>query len=220
MITIGARMKHLRGKQSAADFCNALQVSTSAWYRYETGERKPDAETLVKLAEQGFNPSWILTGKGSERIGGESEQSDLPWSQYVFVPRYAVTASMGGGAQVNSEQIVDYYAFRKQFLDFLGVSTKSAAVIRLRGRSMTGALEDRDTVLVDLSDRQLTIGHRDIYVLRLTDGDELFAKYVTRQPAGGLLIESSESSGIAPMQRDEHEVLVLGRVRWLGRTFL
>ena len=36
----------------------------------ETGKGKPSADTLLRLAELGFSPTWILTGMGPMRLGG------------------------------------------------------------------------------------------------------------------------------------------------------
>lgn len=34
---------------------------------YERGNRVPDAETLLKLVEMGFDANWLLTGKGKPK---------------------------------------------------------------------------------------------------------------------------------------------------------
>jgi phage repressor protein C with HTH and peptisase S24 domain len=218
-MTIGYRLIKVRGSMHQSEIATALQIAQATWSRYEKGERTPDAEALQKLSEMGWNVNWILTGKGSERGDGDAESK---WSSYALVPRYSVTASMGGGHAIDSEQIVDYFAFRRQYLDFLGVSEKSAAVIRLRGDSMTGVLETLDTVMVDLASRTVmppnAVLEDSIYVLRLADGNDLLAKFVAAMPNGMLRIRSSVASGLQELLQPAENVLIMGKVVWFGRS--
>lgn len=227
-VSIGERVKLMRGLRLQSEFATALQTSQPMLSRTERGASMPTTEMLIAVAQLGWNPLWVLTGQGAPRIDEHSEAAPVVDAQelpgFVLVPRYNISASMGPGIDVQSEQIVDYYAFRLQFLEFIGVLQENAAVIRLRGRSMEGVLEDRDTVLVDLADRRIMPAREgrkeDIYVFRISGDNELFAKFASALPDDMIRLRSSESSGLPDVMRKVEDVVVLGRVRWMGRTIV
>lgn len=45
-----------------------LKVAVSSYQYYERDERLPDAAFLARMAALGWNPLWLLTGQGPERI--------------------------------------------------------------------------------------------------------------------------------------------------------
>ena len=62
-----------------------------------------------------------------------------------MVPRYEISASAGGGAAVYSEQIVDYLAFKTDWVrDHLRLPPEAIALINVTGDSMEPALSDGD----------------------------------------------------------------------------
>lgn len=69
----GDRIRVARGKLSQADFAKVLGIGLSTLRRYESGERGPDAEVLLRLAEVGHDPTWILLGRPSE-LNEKSDQ--------------------------------------------------------------------------------------------------------------------------------------------------
>ncbi len=86
----------------------------------------------------------LLDGGGGSLEAGNDE--------YVRVPRYEVAASAGGGAFIESEQIVDYLTFRAEWVrNALGVALNQLALINVIGDSMEPSLSEGDVVLLDLS---------------------------------------------------------------------
>lgn len=68
---IGARIKKIRGQLTQKEFADLLGVGRTSVVRYESGERTPDAEFLVKLnVIYKVQPLWLLTGQGAD-IAGE-----------------------------------------------------------------------------------------------------------------------------------------------------
>lgn len=65
---IGARLARIRGQRSQADFAPLIGIHKNTVGTYERGEREIGAEVLARLAELGWNPLWLLTGHGPERI--------------------------------------------------------------------------------------------------------------------------------------------------------
>jgi phage repressor protein C with HTH and peptisase S24 domain len=243
-------LKKVRGDRSQREIAAALDVAVNTWRRYEMGEREPSTELLRGLAGMGWNPTWVLTGEGEERLapegeaeaegaatGGDAEaprrgrasnspqraQAALDVGQpdvgdYVFVPHLSVSASAGHGQIIDSEQIVAWMAFRRSYLQMLGVPARAACLIRVRGDSMYPDLREGDTVLVDTTDTTPTRRPR-IYVMREPGTEHLIVKRITRAEDGALQISGADHWPPQVIPPDGPQPLLVGRVRWSGRTW-
>lgn len=61
-----------------------MGVYKNTYSRWERGEREPSASDLARLVLEGWNVNWLLTGRGSERLGAGSGVApeaahDLSW---------------------------------------------------------------------------------------------------------------------------------------------
>jgi transcriptional regulator with XRE-family HTH domain len=66
----GALLRKVRGKMTREAFSELLGVSSSTVVRYESNERAPDAEFLLRLnVLYGLDPLYVLTGK-TANLGG------------------------------------------------------------------------------------------------------------------------------------------------------
>lgn len=192
------RIKVVRGFFSQEEFAGKVGVHKNTAARWERGERCPDAQDLFKItiAFPEFAPEWLLTGEGSMRRGEGTERETAgplavvgqePPEGYIRVPRYDIAASAGGGAMVHSEQVVDYLAFRKEWLQgSLGVSPSSVAVISVMGDSMEPYLADGDLILVDTSVTR--IENNAVYVIHV-DGS-LLVKRIQKKIDGTVIVKS------------------------------
>jgi len=140
----------------------------------------PDAEYLNKIRKAGADTHYILTG---ERIKEVREQafatetirlSREDTDGFVSVPRYDIQVSAGGGTFEQSEQIVDYFKFKKSWLSKRGLDPMHLTMVEVTGDSMEPLLTSGDVVLVDHSDTKLKTGQA--YVLRIYH--ELLVKYI------------------------------------------
>ena len=106
-------------------------------------------------------------------------------------------------------------AFRRYWIKhYLRADPAKLAVISVKGDSMDGVLNDRDAILIDLSDVAPTGG---LYVVR--QGDDLMVKRV-QKVAGGRLLLLSANPAYVPVEVDparEVDFAVVGRVVWFGR---
>lgn len=68
-------VRHELGKTQKM-MSSALGLGASTWQRLESGLNAPSGETLLRIAELGFNPGWVLTGVGPKKLG--DSQSGLP----------------------------------------------------------------------------------------------------------------------------------------------
>lgn len=81
-------------------------------------------------------------------------------SEFVFIPRYDVRAAAGHGAWNDDEKPQFTMAFRRYWIDnFLRVSAKDLSVISVKGDSMEGVLNDRDSILVNHADNDPRKGY-------------------------------------------------------------
>ena len=64
-MTVGERLKKIRGSEPVAGFAARLGVHYNTIRRYESGEREPDASFIRRLWERfGVEPNWLVTGEG------------------------------------------------------------------------------------------------------------------------------------------------------------
>lgn len=239
------RLQKIRGEDSQREVARRLGIAVNTWRRYEAGERAPDFGVLSGLAKLGWNPTWVLTGEGEERLSPGPEADGSPpesvatatqatdekpapkrrsapeptdLSEYALVPHLSVRAAAGAGQVVESEQIVAWMAFRRTYLQMLGVPARNACLVRVRGDSMEPDLRDGDTVLVDTSDVVVRDRAR-IYVLRYQGSPELVVKSVKRNADGAWDVVGGPHWPRATIEADADKPLVVGRVRWSGRTW-
>lgn len=84
IMTIGERIKELRGTIPQDEFSKRIEVHKNTVGRWERGERSPDSADLNKILTTfpDINPTWLLTGEGEIRRGkgavvGEALDEDL-----------------------------------------------------------------------------------------------------------------------------------------------
>lgn len=68
--TIAARLLLVRqtSQLSQRNFSRHSGVAFRTWQTIEAGGNVPSGETLLKLSALGWNPGWILTGRGPMRL--------------------------------------------------------------------------------------------------------------------------------------------------------
>lgn len=143
----------------------------------------------------------------------------VDFDDYTFVPHLSVRAGAGIGQVVESEQIVAWMAFRKSYLQMLGVPSSAACLIRVRGHSMDPYLRNGDTILVDTSDTVVT-AREGVYAFRVDATDELAVKTITlaKDAPGAWLVKGGDHWPEQVLE-DADKPIILGRVRWSGRTW-
>lgn len=143
-----------------------------------------------------------------------ADRKDLE-KEYVLVPRYNVQVSAGGGALVESEQVVDHLAFKGEWIrSTMHLQPSDLVLITAMGDSMYPTIRQGDLLLLDKSQQEV----RDdaIYVLRLNGG--LIAKRLQKLFDGSIQIKSDNrvyDPQTVPMDR-VGELTIIGRVVWIG----
>lgn len=159
---------------------------------------------------------YAQTHQESPHVVKDTLGNPVDLAEFVFIPRYAAKASAGHGADTQDcGKPLFSMAFRRYWIKhYLRADPANLAVISVKGDSMDGVLNDRDAILIDLSDVTPTGG---LYVVRLA-GD-LMVKRVQKMPGGRFLLLSAnpayKEAEVDPGQ--EADFAVVGRVVWFGR---
>ncbi|MBZ0253104.1 MAG: helix-turn-helix transcriptional regulator [Candidatus Methylomirabilis sp.] len=195
---------------SSAQFAGKIGEKTHRLQDIELRKQRAPGDVLAKIAEQfRINGTWLLTGSGSMRPPATLE----PPEDFVLLPRYNVRAAAGAGAAVESEQIVDWLAFRREWVaSRLRVQPKELALIEAHGDSMAPKIRAGDLLLVNLADRKLKTGN--VYVVR--SGDELQVKRVQVRADSSVVLLSDNPAYPPEEMAKKARPEVLGRVLWVG----
>jgi phage repressor protein C with HTH and peptisase S24 domain len=136
----------------------------------------------------------------------------------VYVPRYDLKASAGGGASVHDESIVDHLAFKRDWLvKTLDCKPDSVCVIQVRGDSMTPTFNDADLLLLDT--RHTNSRSEGVYVIQLKGA--LLVKRLRFKISGVVdVISDNVKYGLESLTSEEVDRLtIIGRVVWHGSKF-
>ena len=187
--------------------------------------------TLLKIQEvTNCDLNWLLTGKGEPFPNAQTVEpphqtacngltdtrgNPIDSEDFVYIPYYNVELSAGNGSWVDSEYPLYSLAFRRDWLrTYVSTQIDKLSVVRVRGDSMQGVLEDGDTILVD---HTKTTPYDGIYAIRIEN--EVFVKRVQRVLNKLHII--SENPNYKPFEidlTDEYQnFAIIGKVVWLGR---
>lgn len=135
-------------------------------------------------------------------------------NDYQLVPRSSVHARAGNrDLIVESEQVVDYLAFKREWLArVLGITHGDVALIEVRGDSMEKTLFDGDLTLINL--RENTLDVEGVFVIQV--GGAVLVKRVQHNLDGSVTIKSDNPKYDAVTLRGEdlNQLKVAGRVVW------
>lgn len=109
----------------------------------------------------------------------------------IQVPQFSLSASMGPGNEVSSEDIVDYVTINEKHLMKAGVTPSQAAIIEVEGDSMNDTYYDGELVIVDRTPVLRLAGK--VYVL-WSERMGLQAKRLTTSPDGSEIEIISDNS--------------------------
>ena len=193
---------------SVADLARAVGVSDNAIYKWVSGRGQPSMISLVNLARAArVSIEWLATGQDTPK--GEARGAES--GEYVYLPQNSVRSAVGRGT-VQSRQIVDYLAFKAEWMRrHIGIDPKSLMLVEAVSDSMAPTIDEGDLALVDLRDARFR--HDGVYVLRASG--ELSIKRIQRRPDGKLIIRN-DNAAYEPTVVTADSVNVVGHVIWIA----
>ena len=175
-------------------------------------------DVYVKLSEEKFVK--VYSGESGQEFSHKDLEKYIDRGvDFVYVPKYDVRASAGSGEIIHSEQIVDFLAFKLEWVKYhLRASEKSLVLISAVGDSMVPTIEDEDLLLIDTS--QETFSDDGIYCFTSNDFG-LSIKRLQRLPDGVILVKSDNAAyqqySLSAQQAEN--IKIIGKVVWSGRKF-
>jgi phage repressor protein C with HTH and peptisase S24 domain len=183
----------------------------------------PQSVTGVRKRRQ-IPPSWIVTVACKYSVSadwllfGESIQpAALPSAtqpSLTLIHKVKARLSAGTGSLETSAEFDGLYAFRTEFLTRKG-SVASMVLMDVFGESMSPAIEDGDTVLIDQSQTEIIPGR--IYAVGMDE--EVLVKFVDKTPGKYVLRSANEryEPTEVDLKREDLNVRIIGRVIWWCR---
>ena len=203
------RLRGIIAGGSLRAFSRECGLSEATLRSYLSGDTYPTLDRLEMIARAGkISPTELAFGTMHAAIAAGDDDT------YAYVPLYDARCSAGQGAWNERARVLVQLAFTRYSLRKKGLSPSDLACLRVDGDSMTGLLEDGDTVMIDLSRNALE--GEGVYVVLLDD--HLYAKRLQRQFDGSVLI-ISHNKEYQPMTvpRDRlGELQIIGRAVWAG----
>ncbi|WP_305955892.1 helix-turn-helix transcriptional regulator [Pseudomonas sp. F(2018)] len=209
---MGTRIEALAARVGGKrELANLSGIHETQLYKYIKGANAPSIAVAVALAQAGNESlDWLLLGKVPAAPVQSGDDEDI----YAYVPLYDARCSAGSGAWNERSRVLVNLSFTRYSLRKKGLTSTDLACLRVDGDSMTGLLEDGDTVMIDL--RRNTLEGEGVYVVMLDD--HLYAKRLQRQFDGSVLI-ISHNKEYQPMTVPKErlaELQIIGRVVWAG----
>lgn len=207
------RLREAIGSQSVLAFSKACGISDSLVRKY-LGGSLPGTDNLVLMARAAkVSIAWLAAGEGEKHQVGQATNR-IDDSTYAYVPLYDARCSAGSGAWNERSRVLVNLSFTRYSLRKKGLVPANLACLRVDGDSMTGLLEDGDTVMIDL--RRNALEGEGVYVVMLDD--HLYAKRLQRQFDGSVLIISHNAAYKEMMVPKDRlsELHIIGRVVWAG----
>lgn len=214
---IGDNIKKLREHLNLTqkEFGSKIGRSHQAIQKYESNET-PVKQAMLILISQAYNvnPDWLLNGTGKMFLG-ENKQQEV--SDIISIPYYPeVSAAAGSGALVYDESTVKHLQISSAIIN---ISTgDNVCLINATGNSMQPVIDDRDLLLVDLSQKLIT--DEGIYVIRLDT--TLVVKRVQKILNGIILISDNPQyppKEITAENFNENDAAVIGKVIAVIKNF-
>jgi phage repressor protein C with HTH and peptisase S24 domain len=151
------------------------------------------------------------------------EPPEPPSKSFAHIPVHEAGLSAGAGAENGTEHIVDFLAFRRDWLRKIGVSPSNAVLARACGDSMQPCIWDGDLVLIDRSRAEVPVrmpgsvtrSRSPIYAV-LDDGRARLKRI--ERPEDGQVILLSDNPDFPPEFAKIETLSIIGKVLWWGHT--
>lgn len=159
-------------------------------------------------------------------IGPPLDHGDRPpvadAEEFAHIPLHSAVLAAGEGHENGSEEVVDYLAFRREWLRKIGVSPSNAVLARAHGDSMQPCIWDGDMVLIDRSRNDIPVrkpgnGRARSPIFAVLDDGHARLKRIER-PEEGQVMLLSDNPDYPPQFAKIETLTIIGKVLWWGHT--
>ena len=249
MSSFGQRLREERERLGikVTDFGTQAGVQKNAQINYEADRRSPDSNYLSAAAKQGVDIYYVLTGRRTNlgpfhamsaffekkygpvfemaRKAAEMEAAiEASFGpQYIPIPVYDAFLAAGNGHLNDTDAVTGSLAFRKDWLNDMGLSRDSAVIATASGDSMEPTIHNGDMLLIDLDRTSVPARAREagdtrpsgIYAV-LDDGAARVKRVELAAPGTFALL--SDNPAFPVEFRPSDSMSIIGRVVWWGHT--
>ena len=205
-------------KISQAKLAEVLGVKSNTVWRWENQKATPSAETLMKIAEAlDTSPATLLVGGeiASPPTVDDSHVVRIP-EQLVKIKVLSFAACMGSGFDNEGENVEVIDELLLPIGDVGVTGPEEPFAVEVQGQSMSPTIEDGVRVIVNPN---IMPGRGEVcmarFLMRGYMRDAIKFYYPTAD--GGVVLKSSEKSGVPPMEFTAKE-LADGDVKIIGRV--
>lgn len=202
---------------------------SQAWLARQVGITQPTINGLIRNPGKGTKHLYDIARHLQTNVDYLMGRTDdpspsalpLPTQEEIaemlgmqLIPEVDIAFSMGAGSVVDEFAEVRMVPFRVDWLTRLtGGGPADVALTRGIGDSMMPTILDDDDILINRADQ--TIRQQD-RIWALSYGDLGMIKRVRRLPSGIFQL-ISDNPAVTPIEAVQDELVVIGRVVWIGR---
>ncbi len=193
---------------SQANLAKVLSVSRSAITQAKRNDSIPKKWIFELSRLYNLNPTWLEKGTGPT-FSNQNNYQEI----FLQVPKVRARLSAGDGSFETEPEIEEFYSFRNDWLSKKGKS-EDMVLMDIIGNSMEPELKERDTVLIDQSQKAVLAGA--IYAVGLDD--TIVVKRLEKRPKELVLLSENRSYPPISFRGEEmNSVRIIGKVIWICR---
>lgn len=205
-----------------------LGIAGNTWQRYELANEPPNSSVLAKLAAEGIDTHWLLTGEGamlrkpSAAHGGFSDlppshmaEDEIGGSGFVRIPHLRIRTT-DSGVRIDDLSLEGALAFKRSWLrTTFEAEPETLMIVEMEGEAMEPALRDGDLLLIDTAQPRLR--GDGIYAFRVQG---TLAIRRLQMKLDGSVVISSDNPTAGPSETFSAEnarmLDIVGRAIWAG----
>lgn len=220
----GKRLRWARtraGYSTAKDAARSARIGEVSFRAYENDQHGFSKHATALAKAFGVSVEWLLDGgptpqEDPPRLGELGTPLDLSGRFGIeLVRKVDITYAMGDGSVVEDYPETDFLPFSLGFLrQFTRGSTERLFIATGIGDSMEPTLRRDDLVMIDASQARVAIQD---HVWALSYAGTGMIKRV-RRLSGGRVQLLSDNPNVPPLDADEEEIHIVGKVVWSARV--
>lgn len=218
MVNLNDRILYIRKNNkikpniSEYEFAKALGTYPVKFAEIRSGKVKTISPEIALEISNVYNVNfkWLLTGIGEPFTNPDNSNC------YDIPIRGDVEGACGYGVTVYNENQTATYSISRKFANDLGINPKKSEIIFARGDSMEPNIKGGDSLLVDLSKKEILDGV--IYCIRI-DGQLLIKRLQRLSKNVVAIISDNPKYTVRKVSLDNNidDFEIIGEIRWCGR---